>query len=160
MSFSLTLADAEDWAWMARAHAQTAWESLSEVRRARMPLAEALAREPAIEAEARAPGRPPGLVVVACDEAGARVGFIWVEQAPSGFTGEIFAMITEVFVEKAHRRRGIGGLLLREAIAWTRANGMARVVLNVAANNAAARALYASVGFEVDNLRMSVECEG
>jgi ribosomal protein S18 acetylase RimI-like enzyme len=158
MSFALTPAEAEDWPWMALAHAQTAWESLSVARRARMPLAEALARAPAIEAEAQAPDRLPGLVVVARDEAGARAGFIWVEQARSGFTGEIFAMITEVFVEKAHRRRGVGGLLLREAMAWARANQHVRVVLNVAADNAAARALYASVGFAVDNLRMSVEC--
>jgi ribosomal protein S18 acetylase RimI-like enzyme len=117
MSFSLTPPEDDDWPWMALAHARTAWESLSETRRTRTPLAEALARAPAIEAEAQAPGRPYGLVVVARAQEGHHAGFVWVEAARSGFTGETFAMITEVYVDPTYRRRGVGGLLLREATA-------------------------------------------
>lgn len=51
------------------------------------------------------------------------------------------------------RRQGCGTLLVQQAIAAARAAGAGSVTLEVAAKNAAARALYVSLGFTEDGLR-------
>ncbi|MEY2934920.1 MAG: hypothetical protein RL033_5669 [Pseudomonadota bacterium] len=51
------------------------------------------------------------------------------------------------------RRRGVGRTLLADVVAWTRAAGGARVTLEVARNNAAARTLYESAGFSCFHVR-------
>jgi ribosomal-protein-alanine N-acetyltransferase len=51
------------------------------------------------------------------------------------------------------RRRGVGRTLLANVVAWTRSAGGARVTLEVARNNAAARALYESAGFACFHVR-------
>lgn len=53
----------------------------------------------------------------------------------------------------AARRRGIGRRLLAEVVAMARAAGGARVTLEVARNNAAARALYEGAGFSCFHVR-------
>lgn len=50
-------------------------------------------------------------------------------------------------VTPAHRRRGVGRKLLTAALAQANAYGAARMILEVAIDNGAARRLYASVGF-------------
>jgi GNAT superfamily N-acetyltransferase len=50
-------------------------------------------------------------------------------------------------VERAHRRKGLGEALMREAIAWARTEGLAWVDLGVFVHNAPARALYEKLGF-------------
>jgi [ribosomal protein S18]-alanine N-acetyltransferase len=51
------------------------------------------------------------------------------------------------------RRRGAGRMLMRALIDAVRKNGAVRVLLEVAANNAAALNLYESFGFQVFNRR-------
>lgn len=51
-------------------------------------------------------------------------------------------------LEAAHRRQGWGRRLMREAIVFARARGLAWIDLGVFAHNAPARALYAALGFE------------
>ena len=55
--------------------------------------------------------------------------------------------ITLLAVDPAHRRRGLGRRLLRALLAEARRRGAERATLEVASGNAAALALYASVGF-------------
>ncbi|MFM7718616.1 MAG: N-acetyltransferase family protein [Actinomycetota bacterium] len=50
-------------------------------------------------------------------------------------------------VARAHRGRGVGTALLREALRWAEAVGVRKVELSVYPDNAAALALYASFGF-------------
>jgi [ribosomal protein S18]-alanine N-acetyltransferase len=50
-------------------------------------------------------------------------------------------------VTPAHRRRGVGRKLLSAALAQAKAYGAARMILEVAIDNGAARRLYASAGF-------------
>lgn len=57
------------------------------------------------------------------------------------------AEILSIGVPAARRRGGAGGLLLRAALARAVAAGAARVFLEVAEDNAAARALYLRHGF-------------
>lgn len=57
------------------------------------------------------------------------------------------ADLHRVAVAKAHRRQGTAGALLRAAHASAAARGATRVLLEVAADNEAALALYAAHGY-------------
>lgn len=60
------------------------------------------------------------------------------------------AHIWSVYVTPAQRGRGLGRMLMHAAIAHARTmRGIRQVQLSVTANNAAAAALYASLGFAV-----------
>jgi ribosomal-protein-alanine N-acetyltransferase len=72
---------------------------------------------------------------------GEAVGFILTWQAGGD------AEILTVAVSPSRRRKGVGRALLDGAIAQCRADGAGRMFLEVAASNAAARALYRSLGF-------------
>lgn len=57
------------------------------------------------------------------------------------------AHVYQMWVEPAHRGRGIGRALLDEAIAWALTRGARRVTLGVTCGNTAASRLYAAAGF-------------
>jgi [ribosomal protein S18]-alanine N-acetyltransferase len=74
--------------------------------------------------------------------------------------GLLFAILQETEAEiltlgvaRAARRRGIGRVLLEDLFARARALGASGVVLEVAADNAPALALYESAGFRTVGLR-------
>ncbi|MGD9614145.1 MAG: GNAT family N-acetyltransferase [Alphaproteobacteria bacterium] len=75
----------------------------------------------------------------------------WLGEAPSGFVvardlgGE--AEILTLCVLPGMRRRGVGRALLREVIAQAGRRRLGSVVLEVAADNEAARLLYGAAGF-------------
>jgi [ribosomal protein S18]-alanine N-acetyltransferase len=56
-------------------------------------------------------------------------------------------------VEPAERRRGLGRLLMELALDWGRRRGARRAFLEVRPSNAAAVALYGSLGFRTVSLR-------
>src|SRR5215469_12948796 len=58
-----------------------------------------------------------------------------------------WAGITAVEVASAHRRRGLGAAITREACAQAASQGIRQVFLQVEAANTAARALYERAGF-------------
>ncbi len=66
--------------------------------------------------------------------------------AISGAAGDT-GYIQRVAVASAFRRLGIADYLVRDAITWMRKNKLAEVLVNAEVTNAAALALYASVGF-------------
>jgi len=84
-------------------------------------------------------------------------GLLWQEATPTGFilirAVADEAEILTLAVAPPHRRQGIGALLLGEASEMLRAGGTRRLFLEVAADNPAARALYASYGFLVTGRR-------
>jgi ribosomal protein S18 acetylase RimI-like enzyme len=65
-----------------------------------------------------------------------------------------------VATDPRHRRRGVARALLGRAIVAARDEGAARLVLEVASGNAAARALYASFGFEEVGVRRGYYADG
>lgn len=65
-----------------------------------------------------------------------------------------FGFIHDVWVEPAHRGRGLAGALLDAALARFRALNIAQVRLETAAANDAARRLFASRGFRVGAVDM------
>ena len=56
-------------------------------------------------------------------------------------------------VRRSHWSRGVGSALLTEALAWSRAAGLARLELTVHTTNLRAFELYRRHGFEVEGLR-------
>lgn len=95
----------------------------------------------------------PGVrTTLALDEAGAPVGHVMLAFVQGEFDLQPTATIVAIAVAPAARRRGLARLLLGAAIDLARAEarlvGAAdRVRLEVAADNAAARALFAGAGF-------------
>jgi len=58
------------------------------------------------------------------------------------------AIVLNVFTERAWRRRGVARQLMKHAIAWSKAHGIARLVLHASPEG---RPLYEQLGFEPTN---------
>lgn len=82
-----------------------------------------------------------------CWDDGALVAAVIVAVGP--FDVEVDSLI----VARAYRRRGLGQVLIEQAVAQARASGKERVLLEVREGNTAAIALYQRMGFSVDGLR-------
>ena len=67
------------------------------------------------------------------------------------------AAITSMWVAPAYRRQGVGDMLIKTVLDWTRSNGYSNVVLWVTEGNANAEKLYERNGFartgEVNRVR-------
>lgn len=61
--------------------------------------------------------------------------------------------ILNLAVAPAARRQGVAGQLLRAAMKWAAAEGVAKIYLEVRASNAAAKAFYQSHGFHSTGTR-------
>jgi ribosomal protein S18 acetylase RimI-like enzyme len=57
------------------------------------------------------------------------------------------AAITSMWVAPAYRRQGVGDMLIKTVLEWTRSNGYSDVVLWVTEGNANAEKLYERNGF-------------
>jgi ribosomal protein S18 acetylase RimI-like enzyme len=66
---------------------------------------------------------------------------------PSIMTGALDAYLEELYVAPAKRGHGLGRALLEEAMEAARQQGAVRMDLGTSEDDAAARALYESVGF-------------
>ena len=76
--------------------------------------------------------------------------------APSThFTGERDGYIGELAVAEHASRQGIGRALIDAADAWARDHGLAHLTLHTGARNAGARAFYAALGFETEEVRLT-----
>ncbi|MEO0679819.1 MAG: GNAT family N-acetyltransferase [Pseudomonadota bacterium] len=84
------------------------------------------------EGDDRRPGAPAAIACFAVLRPGQTLqGLVWLK---------------DLYVARAHRRRGAGEAATRAVIAWARDHGIGRVDLTTGHDNAAARALYASLG--------------
>jgi ribosomal-protein-alanine N-acetyltransferase len=90
-----------------------------------------------------APEAPKRITLVACDE--------WQPEIVTGFViaraGTDEWEIENVVVNAASRQQGIGQLLIRDVMRHARHSGAPDIFLEVRESNAAARALYARLGF-------------
>jgi L-amino acid N-acyltransferase YncA len=92
--------------------------------------------------------RPPGRTAVAVAAPHGVVGSAHMHPNRGG-PGAHVASAT-FMVAAAHRGRGVGGALVRDALAWARRQGYRAMQFNaVADTNRAALALYESLGFEI-----------
>jgi ribosomal protein S18 acetylase RimI-like enzyme len=83
------------------------------------------------------------------------VGYLWFATIRRG-TKRV-AHVYQLHVLEDFRRRGYGRAALLEAEVIARNSGHASLALNVFANNAAARALYTSLGYETMSLGLAKE---
>jgi ribosomal protein S18 acetylase RimI-like enzyme len=65
----------------------------------------------------------------------------------------------DVWVEETERRRGVARRLVEATLAALTAKGAPRIVLHTAAGNAAAQALFASLGFRRTMIEMTREAD-
>lgn len=56
--------------------------------------------------------------------------------------------VSELVVERSHRRQGIGRALMEAAVEWSRQQGAAQVVLTVWEGNETAEAFYGRLGYK------------
>ena len=89
-----------------------------------------------------------GQHVFVAEAGGVEVGLLWL-QAGAPQPPDRDAWVLDVKVHEAHRRRGLGRDIMRGAEAIARDLGHAGLALNVFRENAAAIALYESLGYTV-----------
>lgn len=97
---------------------------------------------------------PGHQVFIATDDAGVRVGRLWM--APRG-NYEAAAFIYDIQVEPAARGNGYGRALMQEAAKWSRDNAFRSLALHVFGGNDVAINLYESLGFVTTDRMMKLE---
>ena len=83
---------------------------------------------------------------------GRAIGFAAVRVAPGLFYAAPRAELTELFVEEAYRRQGVGGALVACAERVARESGAEELWALTSPANKLARALYQARGYVVDDL--------
>ena len=89
-------------------------------------------------------------------DAARLVGLVTVGQRQH-FTGETDAYIGELIVAAGMERRGVGTLLMQAAEEWGRRRGLKYLTLETGAANSTARAFYASLGYQEEDVRLTKE---
>jgi len=97
----------------------------------------------------------PGAEVLVAEQNGRLVGFVSVA-CQRHWSGSLDAYIGELVVSTDAERQGVGSTLVRAAVDWGRAHEVERVTVSTGAANAAARRLYASLGFDEEDVTLSV----
>jgi GNAT superfamily N-acetyltransferase len=82
----------------------------------------------------------------------ACVGIANLRLLPQVFYPEPYAELTELFVEEAYRRRGVGRVLLAFAEALAQAAGAAEMMICTGFRNHAAQGLYRACGFKQEDV--------
>ena len=80
------------------------------------------------------------------------VGFAALRLVPCVFYVSSYAELTELFVEEAYRRRGIGRALIAHAERLAREGGAAELFLLIGPGNHEAQALYRAMGYRDHDL--------
>ncbi|UTA47191.1 GNAT family N-acetyltransferase [Simiduia sp. 21SJ11W-1] len=62
-----------------------------------------------------------------------------------------YFILYDLYVDQAHRRKGLGAQLLTAAAHWARGQGADRLELATGVNNKAAQALYRQLGWQRDH---------
>jgi acetyltransferase len=83
------------------------------------------------------------------EEAGGLLGFVSAEvrAAPPVLVERRRGEMVDLMVHSSARRRGIGRALVQTATRWARENGAERIVVRVAAGNAAGQAFWRALGY-------------
>jgi RimJ/RimL family protein N-acetyltransferase len=95
--------------------------------------------------------RHPHAAVFVVEDDGAIVGRLSVARDPHPASRHVADL--GLMVAAAHRRRGIGRVLLERAVEWARGAGVRKLELHVFPHNAPAIALYESFGFVREGYR-------
>jgi GNAT superfamily N-acetyltransferase len=94
------------------------------------------------------------VIFLAIDEAAspaAGLGFVQLYPSFSSVRMKPIWVLNDLFVAKDARRGGVGRLLMNAALDLARSTGAARLVLATAKDNLAAKSLYFSLGYRLDD---------
>ena len=82
-------------------------------------------------------------------------GFACVRVVPCLLYAESYAELTELYVEPAFRRRGLGRALIAYAEQLALARGASDLVIMTGVGNAAAQALYRAAGYDTYSVALN-----
>ena len=91
------------------------------------------------------------VILLACDEQGMGLGFVQLYPLFSSVRTLRIYLLNDLYVAPASRRLGVASALLNAAADHARALGAGRLWLQTALDNAAAQALYESLGWQRDD---------
>jgi GNAT superfamily N-acetyltransferase len=91
------------------------------------------------------------LILLACDEHGAGVGFTQLFPLFSSVRMARIYLLNDLFVAPGARKHGVGKALLEASAEHARALGAARLWLQTELGNLSAQALYESAGWKRDS---------
>ena len=95
--------------------------------------------------------RHPDAVLLLAEEGDGIVGRLSLMRDPHPMSGHVADL--GIMVAAGSRRRGIGSALMAAAERWARTAGVSKLELHVFPHNAAAIALYESLGYEREGFR-------
>ena len=101
----------------------------------------------------------PNVVILVAERGGEILGYTY-----SGVEGNDYmalrgpaGVLYDIVVDPAHRRNGVGGMLLDATLAALKARGAPRAVLSTAEKNGAAQRLFDRAGFRRTMIEMTRE---
>lgn len=98
--------------------------------------------------------RQQSVVFFATEESVSRpngLGFVQLYPSFSSVQMKSIWILNDIFVAKDARRSGVGRLLMNAALSFAQSSGATRLVLSTAKDNVAARSLYFSLGYGLDD---------
>lgn len=95
--------------------------------------------------------RHPDAAVFVADDDGRIVGRLSLSRDPHPASRHVADL--GLMVAESHRRRGVGTMLLEQAVAWARSSSIAKLELHVFPWNEPALALYETFGFVREGYR-------
>ena len=91
---------------------------------------------------------------------GVLAGLVVLQTVPTVSAAQDWAEITELYVQPAFRRKGVGKALVEAALAHARHHGCTEVHLLVDPENTPALSFYEAVGFRQDSWALVQELRG
>ena len=104
----------------------------------------------------------PNIIILVAEQDGEVLGYTY-----SGIEGNDYmalrgpaGVLYDIVVDPAHRRHGVGQMLLDATVAALKARGAPRVVLSTAEKNVVAQAFFDRAGFRPTMIEMTKELNG
>jgi GNAT superfamily N-acetyltransferase len=85
-------------------------------------------------------------IFAVCDD-GIMVGYTQLFPSFSSVSMKRVWILNDLFVQEAHRKRGVAKLLMGAAENFARETGAVRIILSTQVSNVAAQALYEALGY-------------
>ncbi len=96
----------------------------------------------------------PGHAIYVAADAGSIVGLVTICER-THFTSQVDAYVGELAVKPGMERRGIATRLMAAAETWAADRGLAFLTLETGAANQPARKLYAALGYQEEDVRLT-----
>ncbi len=96
---------------------------------------------------------------VAAEGVATPIAALWLGLATDQRSGVLHPYILLLYVAPDHRRRGIATALLTVAHHWAQQQGHRQITLQVFSDNAAAQALYATLGYRPEAVLMKKDLD-